>query len=185
MSRQSTGYRHGRTSVYTELPSVDRKRTRVDRLRAAVKLAIAAVAIPTTALGAPSTWVGLTDTQWSTGTNWSLNAEPTAADDLTFPTPVPGTGSVLTLSAGELANSLSFQTGYTLNSGNLSLTAASGVTEPASTPRTSRSKSDEPNDTLPEPPISSWIFFRSIRVSSTAAMRKSRLFLSLRKRFFT
>src|SRR4051812_5199779 len=78
------------------------------------------------AVRADQTWTGATDATWSTPTNWSL-AEPTLTDLATFPTPVPATGSTITLSAGEQALGLVFQDSYTLAGGDLTLGAATSI----------------------------------------------------------
>ena len=51
---------------------------------------------------------------WNTTTNWNPDGLPGAADDLTFLATIPNPGaltnpSIITLGAGELANSLRFQ----------------------------------------------------------------------------
>ena len=78
------------------------------------------------ALAQNNLWTGATDALWDTGANWSLGAEPTAADNVVFPSPIPTTGGVITLTTGELANSLTFQESYTLTGGNLTLTSGGG-----------------------------------------------------------
>ena len=75
-----------------------------------------------------TTRTGTLDALWDTGGNWSLAVEPTAIDDVLFPTPVPGTGATITLTAGELANSLQFDAAYTLTAGDLTLGTAGNVT---------------------------------------------------------
>ena len=59
-------------------------------------------------------------------TNWNNSLEPTAADDVVLPVIVPASGSVITLTAGELANSLTINNDYTLTGGDLTLTAGGG-----------------------------------------------------------
>jgi fibronectin-binding autotransporter adhesin len=68
------------------------------------------------------TWIGGTGATWDTESAWNTPGEPTAADDAFFPAPVPAPGATITLTAGELANSLAFDAAYTLSGGNLSLT---------------------------------------------------------------
>src|SRR5262245_34840101 len=75
---------------------------------------------------AQQTWTGALDATWSNPGNWSL-AEPTLTDTATFPTPIPGTGAAITLSAGEQALSLLFQDSYTLTGGDLTLGAATSI----------------------------------------------------------
>ena len=65
---------------------------------------------------------GTTNALWDTTTNWSTGAKPIATSQVSFPAVVPGTGSTITLSAGELADTLSFANGYTLNGGSLTMT---------------------------------------------------------------
>ena len=71
---------------------------------------------------AQDTWTGATDANWSTPGNWLDLSEPTAVDAVLFPSPVPATGSTITLSTAELANSLQFASSYTLTGGDLTLT---------------------------------------------------------------
>jgi autotransporter-associated beta strand protein len=82
------------------------------------------------ARGAPNTWTAGsgTDFNWDTNANWSLTLKPVASDDVVFPTPVPNPAllvnpSVITLGTGELANGLTFLDSYTLNGGDLTLSA--------------------------------------------------------------
>lgn len=87
-------------------------------------LAVAGAGAATVVWDAGST----TDTNWSTGTNWAGDAEPTAADDALFPAPIPNPGALvgpetITLSAGEVAKSLTFRAGYTFTGGDLTLNA--------------------------------------------------------------
>src|SRR5205814_8648810 len=82
---------------------------------------------------ATGTWTGATSAAWDTGTNWSGGVEPTSSVDVIFPIPIPGTGSTITLTAGELAKTLTFNDSYTLSGGDLaialgSVTVASGNT---------------------------------------------------------
>jgi len=86
------------------------------------------------ARAATNTWVGgnATAPHWDQTANWDLGAKPTATDDVVFPTPIPATpGATISLGAGELANSLTFNDTYTLGTaagaGDLTLTT-SGVT---------------------------------------------------------
>jgi fibronectin-binding autotransporter adhesin len=70
------------------------------------------------------TWdnsAGVGSTNWSTPTNWLDNSEPAnLAEPVVFPTPIPF-GSTVTLSVGEVAQSLTFDANYTLTSGDLTL----------------------------------------------------------------
>ena len=70
---------------------------------------------------------GSADGLWSTGINWNTNAVPTGTDDVQLPL---GLGLTITLSAGELANTLLFQDNYTLSGGNLTLTNGSITVDP-------------------------------------------------------
>ncbi len=96
-------------------------------------LATSAAALIALHLAPPSahalvhTWNGSTSTSWSNGANWTT-AEPTAVDTATFSLGGGGVfGSIITLSAGEVANSLNFTVnGYVLNAGDLTLTAGGG-----------------------------------------------------------
>jgi fibronectin-binding autotransporter adhesin len=103
---------------------------RVRRAGAAMVAAavVAGVAGLRPAAAATDLWSGATDASWDTATNWSLGAEPTAADDALFPTPIPGTGGTITLTAGETANSLTFRNAYALTGGDLALGTAGTVT---------------------------------------------------------
>src|SRR5207244_2524479 len=49
--------------------------------------------------------------------------KPTSSVDTVFPTPVPGTGPTITLTAGEAAQSLTFNDTYTLSGGDLTITS--------------------------------------------------------------
>lgn len=67
-----------------------------------------------------------TDLLWSNAANWG-GTEPDGLDDVILPKPIPNPGTltdpnIITLSAGELANSLSFFGPYTLTGGTLALT---------------------------------------------------------------
>ena len=105
------------------------RRSRSIRRRSLVILGAAAGTFPAGPLSAATdNYTGATNTSWDTATNWSLGAEPTAADDAIFPTAVPASGATITLTAGELANSLTFRNTYTLTGGNLTLTSPGNVT---------------------------------------------------------
>lgn len=69
-----------------------------------------------------------TNFSWSDLLNWLGGFEPGAGDDVFLPKPVPNPGTLtdpqfITLSNGELANSLSFFAPYTLTGGTLALTS--------------------------------------------------------------
>src|SRR5688572_4890608 len=85
------------------------------RLRAAVLAACAAGALSPAVRG--DTWDnsgGVLNTSWSTPSNWADDSEPaTSSEPVTFPTPIPF-GASVTLSAGEVAQSLTFNANYTL-----------------------------------------------------------------------
>src|SRR5207253_2140223 len=49
--------------------------------------------IVATALG---NWSGAVSAAWDTGGNWSGGSKPLSTVDVTFPTPVPGTGATIT-----------------------------------------------------------------------------------------
>lgn len=69
------------------------------------------------------------DSLWDNTANWSGGAEPTAADDVIFGTPIPGglATLALALTPAETALSLTFQDNYTLSGGTLQL-GAGGIT---------------------------------------------------------
>ena len=70
---------------------------------------------------------------WSDAANWTDDAEPTLADVVTLPSPIPAGGSTITLAAGELAAALIFDQSYTLSGGDLTLgTTGSTLTVAAS-----------------------------------------------------
>src|SRR4051794_25174907 len=71
------------------------------------------VAGPFRVYAAPDAWTGTTDALWNTTTNWSAGL-PISTSDVTFPLTIPPTGNVITLGAGELANTLTFLNNYTL-----------------------------------------------------------------------
>ncbi len=75
-------------------------------------------------LPAQELWTGNIDNDWSKAGNWS-GGVPDAGDDVIFGTPVPGTGALISLGSGSVANSLWVQDDYTFEDGDLSL--ASGV----------------------------------------------------------
>ena len=64
---------------------------------------------------------------WSDAGNWST-AEPGAGDLVTFPSPFPGASNEIVLAAGELADSLVFDTSYSFIGGNLTLTTGEVTT---------------------------------------------------------
>jgi hypothetical protein len=99
-------------------------------------LLLASVSMPASAI----TWDNSNATgTWSTAANWDSNTEPTAADDVVFPSGLAGT---ITLSTGENAKSLQFDDAYTLSAGGLTLATAStinvadGITAAINTPLT-------------------------------------------------
>ncbi|HYE19884.1 MAG TPA: autotransporter-associated beta strand repeat-containing protein, partial [Tepidisphaeraceae bacterium] len=70
---------------------------------------------------------------WSDGLNWDLTLEPNATHDAQFNSGIPNPGSLanpeaIVLSAGELANSLTFNDAYTLTGGTLQLSLPGNVT---------------------------------------------------------
>lgn len=94
------------------------------------------------------TWTnGGGDGLWSSGTNWSANIAPLITDNVFFPTPVAGSGTI-TMTGNPLANSLTFNANYLLsgtNNGTLVLgsrgaanagrvTVATGVTGTIASP---------------------------------------------------
>ena len=95
----------------------------------ALLLAAAAATIPVPA-GA-DTWDNSTNTgAWSQPLNWADNTEPTGAEPVTFPTPVPFGQQIVNLSPGEVAGAITFDDNYTLSGafgGTLQLTGGGGV----------------------------------------------------------
>ena len=84
---------------------------------------VALIALLNSQASAQVTWTGAVDANWSTPGNWSTAAEPLSTDNVLFNAVVPTPpGPVITLSAGEVANTLQFSGSYTLNGGNLTLT---------------------------------------------------------------
>jgi autotransporter-associated beta strand protein len=69
------------------------------------------------------TWTGDASAAWDNGGNWNGGLKPTADGDVILPGSVPATGSVITLTNGELAKSLSINGDYVLSDGDLTLTA--------------------------------------------------------------
>ena len=99
-------------------------------------LATSAVALiglclaPQDARGAADNYLGGAGALWDTTTNWSLAAKPTAADSANFTLAAPVGGLTITLTAGEVANNLTFSaTGYVLTGGNLTLNAGAGAVD--------------------------------------------------------
>ena len=75
---------------------------------------------------ADDTWDNTSaDALWSTPGNWADDSEPLAGDDVTLPVGFPpaGTASTITLSAGEVAQSLAINDSYTLAGGSLTIGA--------------------------------------------------------------
>src|SRR5947207_12969305 len=73
-----------------------------------VSLLIAALAA--TPYAAADTWDGGANNggAWSTNNNWADNTEPTSADAVIFPTPIPLGDSSIALSSGEQCASITF-----------------------------------------------------------------------------
>jgi autotransporter-associated beta strand protein len=91
------------------------------------------IAILVTRSTAADTWDrGAGTGFWSTGTNWADNTEPTSADPVIFPTPIPGGVATVTLSSGEQAQSITFNDNYLLSSGNVQLFGVDGLISVAS-----------------------------------------------------
>jgi fibronectin-binding autotransporter adhesin len=88
---------------------------------------MAASAGPVTAADAIWTADSNSNFLWSDALNWLFGVEPGVLDDVILPKPIPNPGSltepsILTLSNGELANSLRFFAPYTLTGGTLEIT---------------------------------------------------------------
>ncbi len=104
----------------------------LNRFSSAVGVAAALAAGVGAAHAAPDFFSTVSsDALWDTPGNWSLGAEPTAADDAIFTQVAPAAsgGVNITLTAGELANTLMFRNAgpttalpYSLNGGDLTLT---------------------------------------------------------------
>ncbi|MEZ4792208.1 MAG: hypothetical protein R2783_01640 [Gelidibacter sp.] len=70
-----------------------------------------------------NTWTGNADTNWGTAANWSLNAVPTATNDVIIPT-----GKTVNLNVAGTTKSIVLQGNSTLNINNtLSFTNASST----------------------------------------------------------
>src|SRR5438093_10686241 len=66
---------------------------------------------------------------WDQGSNWSLGFLPTSGDAAVFPSPGPGSKTVLLPNAGTMnALSLTFNESYMLSSGQLALGSGGAVT---------------------------------------------------------
>lgn len=73
---------------------------------------------------------------WSDPLNWLDGSEPGVLDNVLLPTPIPNPAALLdpnklTLSTGELANSLDIRDAYVLSGGNLTLSSGSIAVAPA------------------------------------------------------
>ena len=82
----------------------------------------AATMMSSAAMADTTTWDGSESALWNEALNWSLEAVPTGGDDVVFVTPVPDSGSNITVPTGGLANTLAFNDTYALTGGNLTLT---------------------------------------------------------------
>jgi hypothetical protein len=69
-------------------------------------IAIAAIAmLASSPRGLAGTWDnGSANSQWSTGSNWADNTEPTINDPVIFPSPIPFGLATITLISGEFAS---------------------------------------------------------------------------------
>jgi len=86
------------------------------------------------AWAAPIAWNGSVDATWDNVNNWTpSSAEPAIGDDTSFPAVIPLTGSTITLTAGELTNSLTFNNSYTLTGGDLAFGASGAINVGANT----------------------------------------------------
>ncbi|MDZ7616398.1 MAG: autotransporter-associated beta strand repeat-containing protein, partial [Patescibacteria group bacterium] len=94
---------------------------RTCRLRA-VMLTLLSLALGCSlhAASAQTTWNGNADATWSNVSNWTTGL-PGTTTAVIFGTPIPGTGSDITLATGSVANSLSIQDSYTFSGGSLTL----------------------------------------------------------------
>ncbi|HSI65215.1 MAG TPA: hypothetical protein VLE43_18960, partial [Candidatus Saccharimonadia bacterium] len=72
-------------------------------------------------------YTGGVDATWSNNGNWLDGSEPTLTDAVQLPFVIPATGSLITLSAGEQAASLSFLNSYQLTGGDLTLSATGSI----------------------------------------------------------
>ena len=100
------------------------------RVRSALLATTALCAIASPQMASGQTWTGATNNDWSTGTNWSTNAAPTAAD----PATMTGAGANQpVLTAASAANTLTMDgsvvpAGNTLNLNAQTLTLTTGLT---------------------------------------------------------
>ncbi len=98
------------------LPTLDLR-----HFRCAILFVAAAVSGPPSLSAETLQWTGADSTLWSLGSNWSGAAAPTLADEAVFAFAVPGTGSLLSLGSGSLAERLTLRGDYTFSGGDLSL----------------------------------------------------------------
>ncbi len=66
-------------------------------------------------------WTGVNSASWDDGNNWDALAVPGAFDDASFPDPVPGTGSTISLTAAQSVGSIYFNNSYRLTGADLTL----------------------------------------------------------------
>jgi autotransporter-associated beta strand protein len=102
-------------------------------IAAACGSAVAMLASPRF-VGAVITWDrgGVTEL-WNTASNWNPDVVPTSVDDVTFPATIPSGDPLITVPNGAQAKTLTFNSTYTLNLGDITLsggaiTVASGKT---------------------------------------------------------
>lgn len=90
--------------------------------RALIVAAMLASALAAGSAGAAVViWTGADSASWDNGNNWDTLAIPGAFDDASFPTPVPGTGSTISLTAPQSVGNLYFNASYRLTGADLTL----------------------------------------------------------------
>ncbi len=107
----------------------------------------------------PMVWTGGSNASWNTTGNWkntnsSTHTKPASNHPVLFDTPVPGSGSTITLGSGEVARSLTFNESYTLTGGDLTLYAGSIGTIRVATGKTATINSKIIATTLTIPSVS-------------------------------
>ena len=105
----------------TRQPSVNNTRKPRRILATSAAALLGASVLLSNAFAAADNWTGATNASWDTITNWSLGAKPTLNDGALFPAAIPASGATITLTAGEVAQSLTFSNSYTLTGGTLTL----------------------------------------------------------------
>jgi fibronectin-binding autotransporter adhesin len=99
-----------------------RNRPRYATRNFALVATVLAAALGVTPFAAADTWDNSSgNSLWSTNSNWADNTQPTNSDPVIFPDPIPPPGTIdITLSAGEQAQSLTFNAPVQTLTGGLS-----------------------------------------------------------------